>query len=237
MSKSRRNMISAVAFSLAVHIAAVVFFLHKAPGDICVPEALDKMNMVWVTLETKINDGTAGNYQRPFAIFSQKTQKQITAKERTENIATRREQFGSSLRADVPQFAVLPGNDAPVAPGAEEDRYNFSNSVSVPAASLAVPAVAEAFPLYRENLPPAYPAVARMRGYEGIVLVVAEVLPDGCVGNMRIKKSSGHDVLDQSAMEAVKPWKFEPAKRGGKPFTVWVELPIKFILHDDNSQS
>jgi protein TonB len=93
-----------------------------------------------------------------------------------------------------------------------------------------------AFPLYKENAPPAYPEIARVRGYEGIVVVFAEILPDGRVGNLKIRKSSGYAILDQSAIEAVKPWKFEPAKKSGNPFTVWVALPIKFILRN-NSQS
>jgi len=92
-------------------------------------------------------------------------------------------------------------------------------------------------PLYKENAPPVYPSIARIRGYEGVVLISAEVLPDGRVGNMKIRKSSGYTILDQSAIKAVKPWKFEPAKKYGSPFTVWVDLPIKFILHNENSHS
>jgi protein TonB len=92
-----------------------------------------------------------------------------------------------------------------------------------------------AYPLYKENEPPVYPEIARVRGYEGVVLVFAEVLPNGRVGEIKIRKSSGYAILDQSALQAVKPWKFEPAKKSGNPFTAWVELPIKFILH--NSQS
>jgi len=93
-----------------------------------------------------------------------------------------------------------------------------------------------AYPLYRENDPPVYPEIARARGYEGIVLLFAEILSDGRVGKIKIEKSSGYAILDQSAIRAIKPWKFEPAKRSGSPFTAWVELPIKFILNN-NSQS
>jgi protein TonB len=112
---------------------------------------------------------------------------------------------------------------------------NFSDAISSPATGQSSGSLT-ASPLYRENTPPVYPEIARVRGYEGIVLVFAEILPDGRVGNMKIRKSSGYAILDQSAIEAVKPWKFEPAKKSGNPFTVWVELPIKFILHN-NSQS
>jgi protein TonB len=93
-----------------------------------------------------------------------------------------------------------------------------------------------AYPLYKENSPPVYPEIARARGYEGVVFVSAEILPNGRVGEVKISKSSGYAILDQSAIQAVKPWKFEPAKKSGNPFKAWVELPIKFILNS-NSQS
>ncbi len=95
---------------------------------------------------------------------------------------------------------------------------------------------AVAYPLYRENSPPVYPEIARLRGYEGIVLIFAEILPNGRVGEIKIRKSSGYAILDQSALQAIKPWKFEPARKAGNPFTAWVELPIKFILKN-HSQS
>jgi protein TonB len=86
-------------------------------------------------------------------------------------------------------------------------------------------------------MPPAYPEMARVRGYEGVVLIAAEILPTGRVGSVKIHKSSGYAILDQSALEAVKPWKFEPAKKSGRPFTLWVEVPIKFVLYNDKSSS
>ena len=90
-------------------------------------------------------------------------------------------------------------------------------------------------PMYADNRPPAYPEIARVRGYQGVVLVVAEVLPDGTVGRTKIKKSSGYAILDGAAISAVKPWKFRPAVKEGRPFAVWVELPIRFQLQDSSS--
>ncbi|HDQ04311.1 MAG TPA: energy transducer TonB, partial [Deltaproteobacteria bacterium] len=88
-----------------------------------------------------------------------------------------------------------------------------------------------------ENMPPVYPEIARVRGYEGIVLVSAEILTTGRVENAKIRKSSGYSILDQSALNAVKAWRFEPAKKSGRPFTMWVEVPIKFVLKADKSSS
>lgn len=106
-----------------------------------------------------------------------------------------------------------------------QDEAVFAGHASVREIFLAVPR-------YRENTPPAYPLVARLRGYEGMVLLTAEIFTDGGVGGLKIKKSSGYEVLDRSAVKAVKTWKFEPGTRLGKPISMWVDVPVKFILKD-----
>ena len=94
-----------------------------------------------------------------------------------------------------------------------------------------------AIPRYGDNNSPVYPALARLKGYEGVVLLAAEVSPDGRVGSLRIKKSSGYASLDRSALEAVKRWIFEPGRRMGKPVVMWVDVPVKFVLKEDDSLS
>jgi len=94
-----------------------------------------------------------------------------------------------------------------------------------------------AYPVYGENMPPVYPEIARIRGYEGVVLIAAEILSNGRVGEARISKSSGYSILDQAALEAIKPWRFEPAKKSGRPFTMWVEVPVKFVLKNKKTSS
>jgi protein TonB len=103
--------------------------------------------------------------------------------------------------------------------------------------NLSEQGMTNAYPLYRENTPPVYPELARVRGYEGVVLVSTEILPNGTVGSLKIKKSSGYTILDQATIEAVKQWKFEPAKKMGKPYATWRDHVIKFFLNDENSQS
>jgi len=87
-----------------------------------------------------------------------------------------------------------------------------------------------AVPRYSENSPPLYPMVARRKGYEGVALLLVEVLSNGRAGQVKIEKSSGYALLDTSALKAVKEWKFEPARRMGTPVTVWVNVPVKFVL-------
>lgn len=91
---------------------------------------------------------------------------------------------------------------------------------------------ARAFAGYLNNPKPHYPGIARSRHWEGLVYLRVYVTPDGRCGNLNLQRSSGHDVLDESAMEAVRKWKFVPGKRGGSPIASWVTVPIEFHLRD-----
>jgi len=88
-----------------------------------------------------------------------------------------------------------------------------------------------AAPKYGENPKPFYPMEARDKGYQGDVVVKVEVLPNGQVGEVEVDKSSGYDILDQSAVTTVKKWRFIPARKGGVAIPCWVNIPIKFRLH------
>ncbi len=85
-------------------------------------------------------------------------------------------------------------------------------------------------PRYAENPKPHYPKEAKRKGYQGEVLLRVEVLSNGTVGEIEIKRSSGYEILDRSALAAVKEWKFIPAKRGETTIPVWVSIPIAFQL-------
>ncbi|MDD5330829.1 MAG: energy transducer TonB [Sulfuricella sp.] len=85
---------------------------------------------------------------------------------------------------------------------------------------------------YLSNPPPAYPLSARRRGIEGKVLIRAEVAVGGECLRAELKQGSGHDMLDQAALEAVKKWRFVPARRGSQAVVAWVEVPITFKLEN-----
>jgi TonB family protein len=87
-----------------------------------------------------------------------------------------------------------------------------------------------AYPRYAENPKPSYPQEARNRGYHGEVLLRVEVLSNGRVGQVEVKRSSGYEMLDHSALSTVKQWKFIPARRGEDAISLWVNIPIKFQL-------
>jgi protein TonB len=83
---------------------------------------------------------------------------------------------------------------------------------------------------YLSNPRPAYPKLAMRQGWEGTVLLRVHVLPNGHPDTLAIRKSSGRDILDEAASDAVKGWTFSPATQGDKPIAGWVNVPIVFRL-------
>jgi len=87
-------------------------------------------------------------------------------------------------------------------------------------------------PAYAFNPKPVYPQAARREGQEGKALLLVEVLSNGRVGKVKIEKSSGYKILDEAAVEAVRKWRFTPARKGKTPVTAWARVPIEFSLTD-----
>ena len=78
--------------------------------------------------------------------------------------------------------------------------------------------------------PPIYPKRSITLNQEGVVLLKVLIDKDGSVKNALILSSSGYTLLDNSAMEAVLKWKFEPLIIDGKKSLSWVKIPIEFII-------
>jgi TonB family protein len=83
---------------------------------------------------------------------------------------------------------------------------------------------------YRETPQPQYPSSARREGKEGRVLLRVLVDEEGRTKTIEVNTSSGHDLLDRAASEAIKKWRFVPAHAGGKPIETWIKVPIDFQL-------
>jgi protein TonB len=88
----------------------------------------------------------------------------------------------------------------------------------------------EARPIYLSNPPPTYPRIARIRGYQGDVLLDVLVNKNGTVGDLKVIKSSGYPLLDRAAKSSVKNWLFEPGMVGNEKLNMWVRVPIRFEL-------
>ncbi len=78
---------------------------------------------------------------------------------------------------------------------------------------------------------PPYPEQARARGLEGVVRLRVEVLADGTIGEVEVLESSGSDLLDRAAIEAVRKWGFRPAVAADRPVRSLLTLPkVRFSL-------
>ena len=65
---------------------------------------------------------------------------------------------------------------------------------------------------------------------EGTVILKVLVSREGRVLNIEIARSSGYELLDRAANDAVKSWRFVPARRGDSPIDEWVQVPVAFQL-------
>jgi protein TonB len=88
-------------------------------------------------------------------------------------------------------------------------------------------------PLGGYQTTPRYPESARRQGVEGITTLRFVVLANGHVGQVAVARSAGHIDLDRAAVEAVRTWRFQPARRGREAVDVWVTLPVRFELHNE----
>jgi periplasmic protein TonB len=113
---------------------------------------------------------------------------------------------------EPPVEEAAPGPPSPAPSPAENTRLH----VSVPRFDL--------------NPPIVYPAPARRRNLEGTVLLDVFVTAHGLPAQVNVARSSGHAVLDNSAVDAVRRWRFEPARRGETAVEMWVQVPVRYAL-------
>ena len=136
----------------------------------------------------------------------------------------------------APDFAPVEPVSEP--PPVAQPSSPSASSASTSATSTQAPTHAEQFTEanyranYAHNPKPEYPTVAKSRGWTGKVLLRVQVSAQGTSDTVTVEQSSGHEILDESAVEAVKQWRFIPAKRGETPVASSVIVPIIFTLRN-----
>jgi protein TonB len=104
---------------------------------------------------------------------------------------------------------------------------------AVPAPVTATPYTKAARPRGGYQVQPAYPAEARQAKAEGTTLLRVHVTDEGRIDDVRVETSAGHAALDRAATDAIRKWRFEPARNGSVPVAVWVVIPVRFRLEQD----
>jgi periplasmic protein TonB len=119
---------------------------------------------------------------------------------------------------------------APAAPaqvaGVSSEPVKASNHSHAPPAVVAPRFEAD----YLSNPAPVYPRKSRYLGEEGRVLLKVRVSESGDAKEVSLHRSSGFKRLDRAALDAVRQWKFIPARQGRKPVMAWVVVPLEFSL-------
>jgi TonB family protein len=77
---------------------------------------------------------------------------------------------------------------------------------------------------------PEYSEEARKAKYQGDVILWVVIGPDGRVHDVKVARTLGLG-LDEKAVEAVKTWRFEPAKKDGVPVAVQLNIDVTFHLY------
>lgn len=81
-----------------------------------------------------------------------------------------------------------------------------------------------------ERRAPGYPSVSRRMGETGQVLLRVELDTEGLIAAVAVEKSSGHMLLDEAAVAAVKTWRCQPPTRDGRPVRAIALQPFNFVL-------
>jgi protein TonB len=154
------------------------------------------------------------------------------------------------VKGPPPSPSAAPGNvTTPEAPPAVSDvgRSTFTAPSAIepaptgtPRPAAEPPSVAAAIPsdgITRTAIPrggyqvrPSYPSIPRRLGIQGTTTLRIYVSAEGRVTEVTIEQTAGHADLDHAAADAVRRWRFEPARRGTEAVGMWVLLPVEFRL-------
>jgi TonB family protein len=114
---------------------------------------------------------------------------------------------------------------------------HVSNEAPIPAGLLPIftPWDARSQPDYKQvkvvqSGPPTYPEYAREERIEGTVVVRVSIDEQGNIREPYIYQSAVEPMLDRSALDCVRQWKFRPATIGGAPTTAIMTFVFPFHL-------
>ena len=80
------------------------------------------------------------------------------------------------------------------------------------------------------EVPPVYPREAERLGLSGWVDVEFTIAPDGTTQDLVVRNAQPLRTFDQSAIDAVKRWRFEPVMRDGAAVPQRAAVRIRFEL-------
>lgn len=118
---------------------------------------------------------------------------------------------------NIPEFETesVMGDSSKLLEDIAEDAIMNENTVDVKPKVLSRP-------------PLEYPAQAAKDGIKGYVVINILIGKDGSVELAKILESQPADTFDNAALNAVRSWRFSPAKYKAKPVKMWAKQKIRF---------
>ena len=118
---------------------------------------------------------------------------------------------------NIPEFTTdnIAGDSSKLLEDIADDAVMNENTVDVKPKVLSRP-------------PLEYPAEAAKDGIKGYVVINMLIAKDGSVELAKILESQPADIFDNAALNAVRSWRFSPAKYKQKPVKMWAKQKIRF---------
>ncbi|MCH8569503.1 MAG: energy transducer TonB [Balneolales bacterium] len=111
---------------------------------------------------------------------------------------------------------------------AEDTQFVIPESETIYDESSPMPVMIGGMEAFYSNL--RYPNASRDNNHQGRVLLDFVVSRDGIPANIEVRRSSGHRLLDQAAINALRQTRFEPGKIDGEAVAVCMIQPVIFRL-------
>jgi protein TonB len=126
----------------------------------------------------------------------------------------------------------LPGNEAPIGeakgPAVETPATaGPSSTVGVVEERVYTEQTVDEKPVAIDSPKPLYPSFPKDNGITGSVIAKVLVRPDGTVARVEVR---GARLFLQTTQETLYRWRFRPARVQGKPVSVWIEVPVNFVM-------
>ena len=225
------------AIVAGAHMLLIFWILTQAQGPEPSPPPIARMEVrtiVEVSASGRDAPSPAPAKSEPVAQEPEPAQQVLTSEvPASPEISTPTQPVAPPPRKNPPPVKPrpLPSKAPPptVAPTQSEPANGVTTGASNTHGAEDVPASAARFDAdYLNNPAPVYPTLSRRLREEGTVHLLVLVSETGDPKSVQIRKSSGFDRLDEAALNAVRRWRFVPARRGIVAIAAQVIVPINF---------
>ncbi|MEO8593806.1 MAG: TonB family protein [Candidatus Solibacter sp.] len=155
---------------------------------------------------------------------------------KSESLSQRLRPAAPSDLPDAPTVSAATSSNASAIPGVGTAPIASMPAPAAPAPAATTPVANGAAPrtggqiqqavlVFRKDAE--YPKIAKQTGAKGVVVLSATIGTDGNI--KKVKVISGHPMLSNAAVEAVKQWRYRPTLLNGTPVEAETQVSVNFV--------